>query len=321
MENIAFWGDNWSVHLSMVLPEGRNLSQTAISAAGLPSRSQGIFSQAPGNRPMWNEMTKEVLVGEYLLGHFPDFTDEAEGERISCQLEYILFGKLSDQNNMARMADWMVAVRCGLNLISLLSSESMQAAANAAAASISALLLNPELAPLIQIVIECIWAYRESIHDVSALLQGESLPLLKEESQWLESVVPFGEGTDLPENAGEIGEAAQENPEAEAAIENLRETGRQAGKIRSMELSYEDYIRIFLLLLPPAAKYYRAMDMIQIQMQMEHPEFQMANAICGMEAAVSGKGKPKFFLFLPRFVSPWEKTDAYEITRTVSILY
>lgn len=315
------WGDEFSIILSMVLPEGREVSDEKISAEGLPSQIQGISSQGPGQSPVWNEISEEVLIGEYLLEHFPDFVDRAEQEKITCQLEYILFGKLSDRSNMARMADLLLAVRSGLNLISLLSSEEMQAAAEAAAAAISAVLLNPELAPLIQIVLECIWAYREAVRDVAALLKGEKISFLKKDSQWMESFVPFGQSAETDENAGEIGAAAQQTGEVMSVIEELKDIGSQAGEIRSVELSYQDYIRLFLLLLSPKVKYYRAMDMMQVHMQMTCPVFRISDCICGMEASVVVKGKPKFFLFASQFFFPGEIKKQYEITRKVSFLY
>lgn len=315
------WGDDFGISLSMVLPEGREVSDEKISAAGLPSQSQDISSQEPGQSPVWNEVSEEILIGEYLLEHFPGFVDRAEQEKITCQLEYILFGKLSDRGNMARMADLLLAVRSGLNLIALLSSERMQTAAEAAAAAISTVLLNPELTPLIQIVLECIWAYREAVRDVAVLLEGEKIIFLKKDSQWVESLVPFGQSAETEESAGEIGAAAQQTGEAMSVIEGLKNIGNQAEEIRSVEMSYQDYIRMFLLLLSPKVKYYRAMDMIQVHMQINYPDFQVSDCICGMEASVVAKGKPKFFLFTSQFFFPWEIRKQYEITRKVSFLY
>lgn len=301
----------------IVLSTKIDASSEKISAVGLPSQLQGITIGEPSSSPVWNDISKEVLMGEYILEYFTSYGDnENSQDKMVCQQEYILFGKLSDKENMKCISNLLLSVRCGLNLISLLSSESMQAVVETTAVTISSALMNPELAPLFQMILNCVWVYKESEQDVEALLNGEKVPFLKEESQWIETVLKWGETEETKEQLKSTNNASPSTNTANTIMEELKKIGSTEKKFYSLDMSYEDYIRIFFLFLTPKTKYYRAMDMIQIKMQKTYPNFSIANCICGIEATVIAKGKSKFLMFIP-----WNMKKQYKITRTVSFLY
>lgn len=310
---------NWQSEegVSLLLTANIDASSKKISEVGLPSRLQGITDNHIGDSPIWNDVSEEVLIGAYILEYFTSYVDDINHkERMGCQQEYILFGGLSDKENMKSVTNLLLTVRCGLNLISLLSSESMQAAVETTAITISSALLNPELAPVVQVVLNCMWAYMESEHDLENLLKGEKVPFLKEESQWIESILTFGQEEKAEEQIESVEKDDNHLDRVDAVKKELQEIGEAEKKFYSVEMSYEDYIRIFLLFVTPEVKYYRVMDMIQVEMQNKYPSFMISNCICGIEATVSVKGKAKFLMFIP-----WNAKQRYELTRTVSFLY
>lgn len=260
-----------------------------------------------------NTISEETLIGEYILEYFSCYTDKKQEEQF-CQQEYILFGLSLDEENMKHMKEELLKVRCGLNLISILSSETMQTTIETTAMAISSGLLNPELAPLFQIGLNAIWVYKESERDVERLLKGEKIPFLKEESQWVESILAFGQNEETEEEFVSVDTNIHAN--IDSIKQELKELGENNKKWHSIEMDYEDYMRIFLLLLQPELKYERMMDRIELEMKKTYPSFQIENCICGVEVSIKAKANQKFFMFMP---TSFEKE--YELTRKVGFVY
>ena len=58
------------------------------------------------------------------------------------------------------------------------------------------------------------------------------------------------------------------------------------GKEGENGLSYTEYLRLFLFLENDEEKYYRTMDMIQINMQEKDPSFRMEECIFGAQMRI-----------------------------------
>ena len=68
------------------------------------------------------------------------------------------------------------------------------------------------------------------------------------------------------------------------------------------DISYEDYLRLLLLTVGQEEKSYRAMDVIQRQMEQTEPGFRLDQCVFSCEATVQGESGLLFtpLLFLPR---------------------
>ena len=101
------------------------------------------------------------------------------------------------------------------------------------AATICSALLVPELTPVLQASILLGWAYAESLYDVEMLLSGKKISLLKDKNSW-----------HLGLSAALDGDFSGSGEEEEG-------------------LTYEDYLRIFMMLTDTDTLTMRAMDMVE----------------------------------------------------------
>ena len=120
------------------------------------------------------------------------------------------------------------------------------------------LALVPELAPVLEAAILIGWAYAESIYDIRTLLSGGRVPLIKSAESW-----HYGLDSAL---SGELGE---------------EETGGSG-------LSYEDYLRIFMMCTDLHTLTARAMNMVEadIRLTAGNKAFRLDGCFVDLESAV-----------------------------------
>lgn len=87
--------------LELVLPKDKTISEKQISLQEMPEKREnhtgyGTFSDV---EPEDGTLTS-VLLGEYVIDHFTDFTDGPKGGELDYELEYILAGRESDKGNL-----------------------------------------------------------------------------------------------------------------------------------------------------------------------------------------------------------------------------
>ena len=104
--------------LELVLPKDKTISEKQISLQEMPEKREnhtgyGAFSDV---EPEDGTLTS-VLLGEYVIDHFTDFTDGPKGGELDYELEYILEGHASDRENMETVK------RSSNNVIEFLQSE------------------------------------------------------------------------------------------------------------------------------------------------------------------------------------------------------
>ena len=100
------------------------------------------------------------------------------------------------------------------------------------------ILLVPELIPVAEALILSGWSFAESVYDIKSLLQGGKIPLLKDDDSWHYSL-----GNALAGNLSDI-------------------------SVDGDGLSYEDYLRIFLMFTDLNTLTGRAMNMIEADIRL-----------------------------------------------------
>ena len=125
-----------------------------------------------------------VLLDEYLLEKCGDYTKNKEGSRLQYQLEYILFGKESDTDNLEAMLGTLLLAREAANCSFAFSDASMRATAGTIGGILAALTFSPELAEAFTTAVLFAWAYAETIQDVKTLVSGGCVPFLKDRESW-----------------------------------------------------------------------------------------------------------------------------------------
>lgn len=242
--------------LSMVLPEGTEVSKVVLNTNGLPSRNH--MSVSGKTRAGISEPVNRLLVTVYCGQFFSDFgkseaADENTERPLQYELEYIFAGDAIDERNLERTVRQLLLIREGWNLIHIFSSSEKREAAKALAMM---LVGGMGLLPLVMITaffIISVWALGEAIMDLRLLLAGKKVPLLKSSADW------------------------------QLSLEQLLAAGREGGLPQPERpgrgLKYEAYLQFMLFFLDRQELYYRMMDMIQINLRRKQDTFRMNHAV------------------------------------------
>ena len=235
---------------------------------------------------------ERMLYQYYLTTHFSCYGSEQHEDGMKYELEYILCGKNSDLENLASTVERLLAVREVQNLVSLSMDEVKVAEAKALAASASAVLLSPELEPVISYGIMAAWAYMESVLDVRLLLGGGKVALLKSPEEWTSSLQNIGACLDTETKAKEC-----------------------AGGI-----SYKQYLFAIYILESQQTITYRGLDLVEeaLRQSEDYQNVSMDHFIVSAEAEVVLRGNPLFLCFIPLYT---QSIDGYEFQYTQSMSY
>lgn len=166
----------------------------------------------------------ELFFHEYIMSYTGHYGEENSGSAyekkfgLEYETEYLLAGKAKDIDNLKAVAGQILAIRGGANLIALMQDEGKKQYVQILAFSMASLLGIPEAEEVLEELLKIIWAMAEALYDVTMLLQGGRIPVIKQPGEWHYSM--------------------------ENALNFVRpETGQT--KITD-GLSYEDYLRILL---------------------------------------------------------------------------
>lgn len=166
----------------------------------------------------------ELFFHEYIMSYTGHYGEENSGSAyeknfgLVYETEYLLAGKAKDIDNLKAVAGQILAIRGGANLIALMQDEDKKQYVQILAFSMASLLGIPEAEEVLEELLKIIWAMAEALYDVTILLQGGRIPVIKQPEEWHYSM--------------------------ENALNFVRpETGQT--KITN-GLSYEDYLRILL---------------------------------------------------------------------------
>lgn len=255
--------------LNIVMP-GNSLSEETAdignaSAAYEEERDTGFNDIGLLNRILRNSVTENQFSGlkqeraflNYIVNHFSNGVHSYDDTVLKCELEYMLEGKTSDKKNMEAVANDLIWMRMPVNYTYLLGDVQKKEEAEAVAIAICTATGTLELEKIVQYLLLGCWSYAESIYDVKALLSGEKVAFVKTKSIWK---------TDL---------------KTLSCTGNTQESGG---------LNYEEYL-LLLFAKEHGDKmdnfYSRMLDVMEINIQQENPEFQMKNCIGQMD--IQGK--------------------------------
>ncbi len=230
--------------LSLVVPETSTLSQGAMEADTLPSNrvlETGVASYDLDNsNTIWNQM----LVSEYILDHFTTALDTPQeledATKCTYEVEYILAGEDSDEENLEEVANQILLIRMGVNYIYLMESTTKKAEVSALALTIATAAGFPLMSEALEQVLLIGWAYGEGIMDVKSLMEGNALSLVKSEEEW------------------------------QLSLSNLFDLGTEDVNVSTANaedgMGYEDYLRVLLYLEGYDIQIMRSLDMVEYRM-------------------------------------------------------
>lgn len=279
--------------LELVVPEGAVVSGRTLELSDCPSGSQP--DDAPEGDSGGRGILERLIIGEYGIRFFRSFEKESSQDG-QYELEYLIQGDKKDRDNLSGTVTRLLAVREGLNLVHILSDSGKRQEARTLAAAIAG---GTGILPLVSILtffIMCIWALGESLVDVRRLLNGERVPLIKEAGDWslsLEGLLEMGRTRTL---AG-TGDGAEEKG-----------------------LDYNGYLRLLLFAGYGHDTAYRMMDMMQLNIRKEQPDFRLERCAWKVDMKLLASGKHLFF-GLGLWKNRAGQTAPYDTAMTVSGSY
>ncbi|MCI8551239.1 MAG: hypothetical protein HFI68_11755 [Lachnospiraceae bacterium] len=248
--------------LDLVLEDPGNVSDKTLPAGDYPSETAGTSEE--GGTISAQEKGMAVL---YTVSHFGRFGRGQKDTVLDYEAEYILGKSENDKENLAVVAEKLLAVRTGMNFLYLLGDGQKQAEAELLAAALVGFTGIYPLVKLMKGILLGAWAFTEAVCDVRILFQGGQVPLVKTVSDW--------------------------NTSLEKAAEEAfykREISQRKGV-----WDYEGYLCILLLMGDTEHQCFRMMDLIEANLRKNDSGFFMENCISSAVVEVSFQAEPRFF--------------------------
>lgn len=238
-----------------------------------------------------NSIAETLLFQGYIKEHFEAFPhqskeiDTRKPSALMYELEYLLAGKTTDEKNLSSVLARILAIRMVANFASILTDKTICTEAKAAATAIVGFTGLPILITITQTLILILWSFAEALVDICALLQGKEVPVIKK---------------DIEMKLSDLLLLSRERIKAKADI--MKEP-------KTLAMSYQDYLFIFLLFSDQVHLIYRSMDLIEENISLRyHDNFSFQNCLFGFTVEADISIKPKFtgFQFVQRYVKNTE---------------
>ncbi|MBN7772674.1 DUF5702 domain-containing protein [Clostridium aminobutyricum] len=228
------------------------ISITAMVAEGLSSWKQ-----------LYEKENAKFYVNEYALNYFNQRYENISEQNsfFKNEVEYILYGKLSDQENAEEFMEDFKALHFLLNSIHVGTDPQKRQEVLSLAEIMTP---GPEAAITAGILAET-WAYAETVNDMKLLESGQKVALIKSKSTWALTLT-----------------AALRGSNGKSYISPKSDQG----------YSYRDYLKLFLYFQNRETKLLRIMDLIQINLKMNADQsFAIKDCYVGLkyEASVNGQ--------------------------------
>lgn len=192
-----------------------------------------------GEKEDYGKWEEKILFQEYLMKYMGCYGNDKEHGALSYEIEYLIFGRRADYENLERAFNRICAMREVANVEYLLSDQQKHKEVEALATLIATAVRVPELAKPLGGILILGWAYAESLHDMKLLMNGEKVPLLKDDNSWY-----YGLQNALSLSIGS------------------GETGNEKG------LHYKDYLRVLMAFEDLEDLTLRAMNVIEANMRL-----------------------------------------------------
>ena len=179
----------------------------------------------------------KTLINEYIISYF-NHMKKTKGKKetfFTNEVEYIIAGSYSDNENRKKIRDMIIALRTAVNIGTIYSDKKMRLEVAALAETIT----PGAVAVITQAVIAAAWARAEASNDFALLEHGRTVPAVKTKKTW---------AVDL--------ESAWKNKAC-----GYIDTGVNNGQ------DYEAYLKFLLYFRKNDVKLARVLDLIQINMK------------------------------------------------------
>lgn len=224
---------------------------------------------------------RKLVFGQYILDCLKYYTNTDEKTRLRYEIEYVISGRNEDKDNLVNVAEKIIAIRSGFNMISIFKDPSKEKETYAMAVSVAGVTVMPLVIKAVQIGIISGWALAESVADVRNLLSGKKVAIIKNSKQWNLSLDRIMD------------------------IKNVSKEDDDEGG-----LGYDDYLRFLLGIQDYSEQIKRTMNIIQLNMQKQYnKDFKFSECIGELSVECMYSVKKLFNKFAPSFITG----DKYDI--------
>lgn len=203
-----------------------------------------------GRGTLW---TKDRYIISYIEDCFSFYgSSDKKDNALLYEVEYLISGKNSDIDNLKRVANYILLLRFINNYIFTGKDTQMKMQINTMASAITGVMGMPQTMKAVQVLIRMAISYGESLLELHTLFSGGEVPLIKDKTTWNLTLKTMGE--------------------------QLR--NKQIVKKRKKNISYKDYLKLFLLTKGNSRTVcYRMMDIMQENIASKEPGFLMENCL------------------------------------------
>lgn len=250
-----------------------------------------------------NDFSEALLYIAYLDEHFSHYNYDTLVENskvLDYELEYILTGKKIDLQNINGIIMKILLIRSMINLGTVMFHKET----NLKASEIATLFLGftgiPVLVSILKLLLLVILSVTESLVDVSAMLKGKNVPLLKR-------------GDELQVSIEDLFKLSKSMIISKA--NNL------SNSTNGLNFGYKEYLYLFLFLENSKTISYRAMDLIQENIQIKYEDtFYIKNCIQSFEIDGTFEMDKKFvtFPFVHKILQDVNKNFQYKTIKSYS---
>ena len=227
--------------LNLVIDSSEEISKVKIAPEQYIShRSCQQGTGVCGEAQELTGAANDLVFQAYLFRKFGYYGEELEKSLLKYQIEYVIAGEDTDWKNLESVAKKLLLWREVANVIYIFSDSAKIAEAEAMAAALAAVTLQPALLVPVQYTILFAWAYVESLMDVRCLLKGEKVPLMKTSQDWKTGI------NSILDVKGSM-------------------SGGEEGQGRG--LSYKDYLMVMIFLMDSETRTIRAMDIMEMDIR------------------------------------------------------
>lgn len=250
--------------LSVVSNQYIPLSKEIKSFQSQPSKTL-VWEKENNN--LLEQAKQKVELENYIFSHFQSALSVVREEETlyENEIEYLLTGETSDYDCLGKVVQELFLLRLPINLVAIKKDPAKGQQALVTAGIISAITMQPEAVDGIKNGILVAWASGESIGDIKCLLEGEKVPLIKNQQNWKVSFAQlfYLKGASLKESKEGI--------------------------------DYEDYLKILLAKEKEKTIYFRMLDLIQGNIDLKYPEFKIEDCMTDYTVTAKISIDRKFF--------------------------
>ena len=249
--------------LKWVVPDAEKLSNKSLSMDTLIMARMETGNVNQGNIELSELSESEQLLErfffqEYLLRYMGHYGAESEEDALTYQVEYLVTGKENDLDNLRNVVNMIFAAREVANTSYIMADQEKTVIAEGLGAALATVMTIPEAAGILKLILLYGWAFAESVHDMKCLMSGGKVPLMKTKTTWYYD------------------------------LEKALKLESSNGSSSSQGLSYEDYLRILMMLQKKDVLTARAMNMVEADIRQTpgNETFRLDGCLDYVEACV-----------------------------------